>query len=157
MLWLFQTQIDEDAMCKSTRRYELIVQHVPDQPGSLTPGWYRHPWHLCLTQVHQKIYNTKRQRAPSSPNPRRKGIRLCAVVLSADSGDELNLRHLQLRDTVSARSQGRPHLIDELQQQGHQQPCRGTATAGLRSFALSDHTPVITQKRACRQPFRTAP
>ena len=59
LLLLFQTQIDGDAMCMSTRRYELIMQHVPDQPGSQTPGWYRHPRHLCLTQVPQKICTTK--------------------------------------------------------------------------------------------------
>ena len=52
-----------------------------------------------------------------------------AAGLSADSGDKLNLRHLQLRDTVAARSQGRPNLVDELQQLGHRPPCQRNATA----------------------------
>ena len=26
----------------ASQRYELIMQHAPDQPGSLTPWWYRH-------------------------------------------------------------------------------------------------------------------
>ena len=76
-----------------------------------------------------------------------------AAGLSADSGDDLNLGH-RLRDTVAARSQGRPHLVDELQQQGHRPPCQKNATAEPQLSALSDQIQSFAHQPACRRPSK---
>ena len=55
--------------------------------------------------------------------------------MSTTSGDELILRHLQLRDCVTAYSQGRPHLVDELRQQTG---TTGTSTTGSKVLQLRD-------------------
>ena len=59
--------------------------------------------------------------------------------MSTTSG-ELILRHLQLRDCVTAYSQGRPHLVDELRQQDrHNRDIdhgfQSTANAGPSQFS----------------------
>ena len=74
------------------------------------------------------------EKNPSSHRTAESNLSLLQTGMSTISGDELILRHFQQRDCVAAYSQGRPHLVDELQQQGQRPLCQSTATVGPSQF-----------------------
>ena len=80
--------------------------------------------------------------APKNPNPDhalqpRTQLQPVSVQagMSTISGDELNVWHLPAARHVTAKSQGRPHLVDELQ------------VRRIRSFSTEDQAPAVAQRR----------
>ena len=129
----------------------VIAQHVaghlgvrlpatPATPGS--PRRRRTLHHRGLEKLalnsgttrgaRKMVQNAKKK--PSSHPTAESNLPLLRTGMSTKPSDELILRHFQLRDCVAAKSQGRPHLVDELQQQGHRPLCQSTATAGPSQF-----------------------
>ena len=76
-----------------------------------------------------------RLKHPSSHPTCRKQTVSVQTGMSTISGDELILRHLQLRDCVTACSQGRPQLVDKLRKQTG---TKGTSTTGSKVLQLRD-------------------
>ena len=92
-------------------------------------------WRSTLGQPRgARKWRKMRRKNPSSHPTAESNLSLLQTGMSTISGDELILRHFQQRDCVAAYSQGRPHLVDELQQQGQRPLCQSTATAGPSQF-----------------------
>ena len=140
-----------DAAFNNALMSTLIVHHVAGPPRSQTPGdpatkvspRRRRTLHrrglekLALnsgTPGGARKWRKMHLKTPFiAPNCEKQPVSV-QTGMSTISGDELILRHLQLRDCVTAYSQGRPHPVNELQQQGQRPLCQSTATAGPSQF-----------------------
>ena len=94
-----------------------------------------------------------RRKYPSSHPTAESILSLFRTGMSITPGDELILRHFQLRDGVAAKSQGRPHLVDELLEQGHRSLVSVLQLRDMHSFRASEPPGICRcTQRACERP-----
>ena len=169
LLLLFLTQINEPAMPMSTQLNDLIGNPGAESPGSETPGDSGTPGSprrrrtLHRRGLEKLALNSgtpggarkrrKMRLKTRSSHPTEKQPVSVQTGMSTKPGDELILRHLQLRACVTACSQGRPHLVDELCQQTGTTGTsttrfKCTATAGPSQFSgrLNHAASVVAQR-----------